>query len=96
MKWLSDTFNWEGRKGDYHDLNYILSQIDLPILFIIGDAKEDYFNNTHGRQHDIESFESNVLENTDHNRYMKRPQMVSFTSRDLMRGRTINSRIRFL
>jgi len=77
-------------------LNYILCQIDLPILFIMSDTREDYLNSTNGRQHNIESFESNVLENTDHNRYMKRPQMISFTGRDLMRGRTINSRIRFL
>ena len=77
IKWSSDTFNSEDRRGDYHDLRTVLRDLDLPVLFITSEKRRTYFQELEPLASELPEFQLLTVKDTDHNMYMERPDAVA-------------------
>ena len=77
IKWSSDTFNAEDRRGDYYDLKPVLRDLDLPVLFITSETRRDHFEELRPLAAELPDFRLLTVKDTDHNMYMERPDAVA-------------------
>lgn len=77
MKWASDSFNWEERKDDRYDLRPVLRGLGLPTLFVASAARDHTFEELRPVIEATPGFQKLVVDNSDHNMYMERPDAVS-------------------
>jgi pimeloyl-ACP methyl ester carboxylesterase len=77
IKWSSDTFNAEDRRGDYYDLRTVLRDMDLPVLFITSEKRRTYFQELEPLAAELPDFHLLTVKDTDHNMYMERPDAVA-------------------
>ena len=86
IKWSSDTFNSEDRRGDYHDLRTVLRDMDLPVLFITSEKRRTYFQ-------ELEPLASELPEFSTADGEGHRPQHVHGAARRRRPGnRVVHSR----
>ena len=77
MKWSPDTGNEEDRLGDHYDLNPVLRDLDLPVLFITSERRRGYFKELVPMTDELTDFHLLTINGTDHNMYMERPDAVA-------------------
>ena len=89
MKWSPHSFNWAERDGDYHDLKPFLRDSGVPILFITSEARRGNFEYLIAIATEASDFELLVINGTDHNMYMERPDAVSRAIGDFVDGKRL-------
>jgi pimeloyl-ACP methyl ester carboxylesterase len=77
MKWSSDTFNTEDRRGDYYDLKPVLRDLDPPVLFITSEKRRRHFRELEPLAAELPGLHLLTVTDTDHNMYMERPDAVA-------------------
>jgi pimeloyl-ACP methyl ester carboxylesterase len=79
MKWSDASVNWAEREGDYLDLKPVFSRLDLPILFIMSDDRQNQqsFRGMRTIAERVPDFNLLTVNDSGHNMYMERPDAVS-------------------
>ena len=93
MKWAPATLSWSERENDYLDLELILKQISIPILFIIGGDRLDDFKKAFELEKVLPNMKTVIVSNTGHNMYMERPDDVAEVIRKFQNSSIIPERI---
>jgi pimeloyl-ACP methyl ester carboxylesterase len=93
MKWASESFNWEERKDDRYDLRPVLRSLGLPTLFIASAARDHTFEELRPVIDQTPGFQKLVVDNSDHNMYMERPDAVSWAITAFAAGEELPDRV---
>lgn len=93
MKWSSATLSWNERENDYLQLEPILRDISIPILFIIGGNRLNDFEKAFELETSLPNMQTVIISDTGHNMYMERPHAVAEVIRKFEHSSPIPERL---
>ena len=87
MKWSPETFNAEERETDFFDLRDVVPQVNIPMLFILGDQGSSQRETAKALVAATPQAQLLVIQGGGHNVYMERPDLMAQALTDFVAGK---------
>ena len=91
MKWSPETFNAEERETDFFDLRDVVPQVNIPMLFILGDQGSSQRATAKALVAATPQAQLLVIEGGGHNVYMERPDLMAQALTDFVAGKEFSA-----
>ena len=93
IKWSPETLSFREKKDDHLNLEPILKQLSIPILFVISEDGKSEFEKVFELEKDLDNVQCIVMSDTGHNMYMERPDALAKIVSDFVNSHELPRRV---